>query len=186
MPYQFTADILGTAPEDYVKSHYKIRPLLKTDKNSVVEWLRESHLIENYCQALEGRNSTYLLDIISEIYLLILEIPDDKWEDLVNQGPVAIRAYITGIIYRNINSNTSSIYLKYKKIARHQVQMTDDLWCKYFDTGLFPKTDEKISVQERLSDEDIIKISIENETPIKKDKNNGRVLKKKRSAKKEI
>lgn len=161
---KFTKDILGTAPSDFNKrSPYRIRPLLSTDRNDIIEWLRESHLIENYCQKLEGKSSPYLYDIISEIYLLLLELPEDKWNDLINQGANAIRAYVSGMIFRNIKSNTSIIYKKYKRIDRYQVHMTPELWLKFNETGIFPKNDDKISVQERITNDDIIRNDIEND-----------------------
>lgn len=46
---------------------------------------------------------------------MILEIPEEKIRKLyIEQGKTGLTAYISGVIYRQIHSDKSKIYKKYK------------------------------------------------------------------------
>lgn len=64
----------------------------------------------------------YLDDIKSEIYLIILEYPNDKLNIIHNDNH--INAFVTGILFRQLYSKTSPFYRKYRKfqaVAPYQI-----------------------------------------------------------------
>lgn len=104
------------------------------DRDSIVKWVYDTHVVEWY--------STYLLkkpidddleDKIQEIYLMICEISQDKWNELYEQGQYAISAYVTGIIHQQLLSDTSAIYYKYGKYNTTELTQDDLFWEKYSD-----------------------------------------------------
>jgi len=78
-------------------------------------------------------------DITQDIWLIILELPQEKWSKLYNQGSsLHIIQYVSGLIYRQINSTTSSIYMKYKGYKDHYINITDTMWDIYDKTNILP------------------------------------------------
>lgn len=104
------------------------------DRDTIIKWIYDIHVVEWY--------STYLLkkpidddlaDKIQEIYLMICEITQDKWDELYEQGQYAISAYVTGIIHQQLWSDTSDIYYKYGKYNTTELTQDDLFWERYND-----------------------------------------------------
>lgn len=105
-------------------------PLQDGKRDTIIKWLYDCHLVEWY--------STYLLrlpltskdmqDKIQELYLMICEIPQEKWDFLYMQGKFSISAYVTGIIHQQLISTTSSIYKKYKNYRNHEITQDENFW----------------------------------------------------------
>lgn len=102
-------------------------------RNSILTWIYQTHIVEWY--------STYILqkpyendlvqDLIGELYLIICEINDEKWNDLYQQGKFAISGYVTGIIKQQLYSDSSKIYYKYFKNTNKEITMDEDFWNAY-------------------------------------------------------
>lgn len=104
-------------------------PLVNGDRDTIIKFIYDIHLIEWYTtyllrQKITGRD---VQDKIQEIYLMICEIPQEKWDDLYEQGKYSITAYVTGLIHQQLISQTSYIYKKYKKY-RDLNKITDNFW----------------------------------------------------------
>lgn len=112
----------------------EVLPLESSDRDTIIKWIYDIHIVEWY--------STYLLkkaidedleDKIQEIYLMICELPQEKLNELYNQGKYAISAYVTGIIHQQLYSTTSDIYYKYGKYNLTELTQDELFWEKYSD-----------------------------------------------------
>lgn len=132
-----------------------------SNRNDIIEWLMFTGLVDNYIKKLEYADvdSETLQDMIQEVWLFICEIEQTKWDQLYYQGATAIKAYISGLIYRHIHSNTSLIYKKYKKPYLYFKRISDDAWDVFDETNTMqPHNDDYITKENDL---DIIKRQIE-------------------------
>lgn len=107
-------------------------PLNSSNRDEVIKWIYDTHIVEWY--------STYLLkkgidedlsDKIQEIYLMICEVPQEKWDKLFQQGQYAISAYVTGVVHQQLWSTTSKIYTKYGKYNATQITQDEIFWETY-------------------------------------------------------
>lgn len=120
-----------------LKELKNIKPL-SSDRNDIINFLIQRDFIENYVQKLE-QDKKLVDDVTQDIWIKVLEIEQERWDDLFQQGPTSIIAFISGIIYRQIKSSTSDIYNKYKKVNDKELTLTDKVWTIYSDTNTLPK-----------------------------------------------
>lgn len=116
------------------------------NRQDVLDWLLYIGLVDNYIKKLEYADipEDTLKDEIQDIWLEICEIPEEKWIILFNQGgATAIKAYVSGIIYREIHSNSSKIYFKYKRHFNTFKHISDEAWDVYDETGIMMPTNEE-------------------------------------------
>ena len=109
-------------------------PLKSSNRDDVLIWLTKTHLIEWYTTYLLKRDidSCDVKDKIQDIYLEICSVPQEKWNDLYEQGVYSISAYVSGLIHRQIVSDTSKVYLKYNRYRERFVTMEDSFWQSFF------------------------------------------------------
>lgn len=112
-------------------------PLKDSKIETIVQWLYDTHLVEWYV--------TYLLkkrlededveDKIQDIYLYVMETPQEKWDDLFEQGQFSVSGYVTGIIHQQLITDNSKIYRKYNKHHQCETRMDDVWWETYYNDG---------------------------------------------------
>ena len=112
-------------------------PLKDSKIETIVQWLYDTHLVEWYV--------TYLLkkrlededveDKIQDIYLYVMETPQEKWDDLFEQGQFSVSGYVTGIIHQQLITDNSKIYRKYNKHHQLETRMDDVWWETYYNDG---------------------------------------------------
>ena len=81
--------------------------------------------MDYYTIQLIGDDDTSVDDVIQDIYLELLEKSQEDWDKLTCQGYAAVRAYISGMIYRQIVSTNSPSYYKYRRYNQHKLSMED-------------------------------------------------------------
>ena len=130
-------------------------------RDDIIEWLQQIGLVDNYIKKLEygDIDEETLQDIIQEIWLYICEIDQSKWDNLYYQGATSIKAYISGLIYRHIHSNSSLIYYKYKRPYLMFKRLSDESWDVFDESGVMQASNEDYLVKE--NDIDKIKRKIE-------------------------
>lgn len=94
-------------------------------RDDIIEWLVHTQFVDNYVIKLIGSDDTSVDDVIQDIYLDILEMPQEGWDRLTNQGYGAIRAYVSGMIYRQIVSANSPSYYKYRRYNQNRCGLED-------------------------------------------------------------
>lgn len=110
-------------------------PLKSNERDIIVQWICDIHVVEWYTTQLlhQPYEDAEVQDKIQEIYLMICEVPQEKWDELYKQGKYAVSAYVTGIIHQQIVSDNSAIYKKYNR-HKERFQTKDDLfWETYSD-----------------------------------------------------
>ena len=112
-------------------------PLKDSKIETIIQWLYDTHLVEWYV--------TYLLkkrlededveDKIQDIYVYVMETPQEKWDDLFEQGQFSVSGYVTGIVHQQLITDNSKIYRKYNKYHQRETRMDDVWWETYYNDG---------------------------------------------------
>lgn len=110
-----------------------------TKREDIIDWLIDTCFIENYAIKISSNEERDLDDIIQDIYLDILSIPQEKWDMITFQGFAAIRAYLSGMIHRQIRSTTSPTYYRYKKPKLTEKNLSSTTWNVYEETNKMPE-----------------------------------------------
>lgn len=147
--YQQIQDILSSRPKS-------------SNRDDILEWLRYTGLVDNYVKKLEYEtiDSETLADEIQEIWLSICEIEQNQWDKLYYQSATSIKAFISGLIYRQIHSETSKIYNKYKKPYIYFKHISDYSWDVFDNSNIMEPFDDQYTSKENSID--MIKRKIEN------------------------
>lgn len=110
------------------------------NKEKILNELLNSGFIEWYTLQLMSKTSGFIMqndeeyqEYIQEIWLQICEIQEDKLIDLYTENK--LKAYISGLIHRNVKSNTSPAYTHIRKQNNKYIRKSDDDWEKYSDTN---------------------------------------------------
>lgn len=110
------------------------------NKYKILNELVKSCFIEWYTLQLMSKTSGFIMqtdeeyqEYIQEIWLQICEIQEDKLIDLYTENK--LKAYISGLIHRNVKSNTSPAYTHIRKQNNKYIRKSDDDWEKYSDTN---------------------------------------------------
>ena len=109
-------------------------------REKILDELVKSCFIEWYTLQLMSKTSGFIVqtdeeyqEYIQEIWLQICEIQEDKLIDLYTENK--LKAYISGLIHRNVKSNTSPAYTHIRKQNNKYIRKSDDDWEKYSDTN---------------------------------------------------
>lgn len=109
-------------------------------RDKILDELVKSGFIEWYTLQLMSKTSGFIVqtdeeyqEYIQEIWLQICEIQEDKLIDLYNENK--LKAYVSGLIHRNVKSNTSPAYTHIRKQNNKYIRKSDDDWEKYSDTN---------------------------------------------------
>ena len=110
-------------------------PLKAGDRQSILEWIYKTNIVPWYATYILQRpyEDDEVQDFIGELYLIICEVKEEKWNDLYSQGKFAISGYVTGIIRQQLYSSSSAIYFKYLKRKKKEIIMDEEFWSQYFD-----------------------------------------------------
>lgn len=108
-------------------------PLKSDKKDDIIQWIYDIHIVEWYTTYLlkKTMENEEVQDKIQEIYLMICEVPQKRWNELYSQGRFAISGYVTGIIHQQLISKTSKIYKKYGKYNETFQTKDDVFWTTY-------------------------------------------------------
>lgn len=107
---------------------------MKSKQQILIELYR-THFVENYVRKIANEVDMMMFDdIVGELYLIICELPGNVITSVYNQcGINCFRRYISGIVVKQMRSNNSKIYWKYKRhlyntIPASQVENFEAIW----------------------------------------------------------
>ena len=106
-------------------------------REEVLNYLISTNLVENYIKKIGLSCDLEIYDdVVQECWLQICEITEQKWIDLISQGTekdkyTKCRAYCSGLIYKNIRSDSSKLYNKLKKHKQYEYTKDDIVWDKF-------------------------------------------------------
>lgn len=108
-------------------------PLNSSDRDVVIEWLYKSNLIPWYVTYLYELPIEHSLvqESIGELWLIISEVKQEKWNELYEQGKMCVSAYVTGIIRQQVVSLNSRIYHKIVKPSSMEGVRSEQYWVNY-------------------------------------------------------
>lgn len=108
-------------------------PLENSNRETVLEWLYKSNLVPWYVTFILEKpiEDDYVKDCIGELYLMLCEIPESKWNELYEQGKMCVSAYVTGIIRQQIVSTNSKIYKLLGKYKAMEINKKEEFWTQY-------------------------------------------------------
>lgn len=132
------------------------------DVDTIVNWLYNRGLVQNYIRKLEYEtiDEETIQDEIQEVWLFLLEKKDKLKELYDTQGITGLTAYVSGVIARQIHSNTSSLYKKYKRGYKTFVHLDQQTWDCFDNTNeMIPTNTDYLTSETEI---DIIKRNIEN------------------------
>lgn len=96
-----------------------------SNRDDIFDYIVRTHLVEYYTSKLMKQNADKdeeCREYIQEMYLLIAEVKQDKWDNLYAQGGEAvITAFVSGIIIKNVISNSSRIYKKIRGYRKNRI-----------------------------------------------------------------
>lgn len=105
--------------------------------NHIVEWAEKSRIVEYYVCSYSKRSlndpQAHNQDKVQEIYLMMLETPQSKWDDIYEQGFSVLKAYVIGLIRNQIYSNKSALYIKYNKHNEMELISDELFWDGYYE-----------------------------------------------------
>lgn len=104
-------------------------------RDSILTWIYKTNLVPWYTTYILQKpyEDNLVQDLIGELYLIICEIKEEKWNELYQQGKFAISGYVTGIVKQQLWSDSSTIYYKYYKYYNRNITMDEDFWLQYGD-----------------------------------------------------
>lgn len=110
-------------------------PLENSKRETVIKWLYNSNLVPWYVTYILEKpiEDEYVQDCIGELYLMICEIKQNKWDELYEQGKMAVSAYVTGVIRQQVISTNSKIYKLLGKYKSMQINKSEEFWLQYAD-----------------------------------------------------
>ena len=131
-------------------------PPESNDADSILNWLYNRGLVQNYIKKLEYEtiDEETIQDEIQEVWLYLIEKKDKLKELYDTQGITGLTAYVSGVIARQVHSNSSKIYTKYKKGLKIFKRISDKAWEVYDNTGEMILTNYSYLAEE--TEEDII------------------------------
>lgn len=102
-----------------------------TSRDDIINWLIESQFVERFVIKLVADDDTSVDDVIQDIYLTLLELTQEDWDRLSSQGYSVIKAYVSGMIVRQIKSSSSPTYYKYRRYNQNKVPLDETIDNEY-------------------------------------------------------
>ena len=104
-------------------------------RDEILNYLIKSNFVTSYTKKLVYPSDKDNLqnDFIQEVWLAILEVKDEKWQEIMNNNKnsdpmYGVRNFVSVIIKNTVRSTTSSAYRKLKKQSTVADNLSDDDW----------------------------------------------------------
>lgn len=129
-------------------------PPENNDADTILNWLYNRGLVQNYVRKLEYEtiDEDTIQDEIQEVWLMLIEKKDYLKLLYDTQGITGLTATVAGIVHRQVHSNTSQIYNKYKKGFKIFKHISDKTWEVFDNTGEMIPTNYNYLTEETLED----------------------------------
>ena len=94
-------------------------------RDDIIDWIIKTQFVDYYTIQLIGNDDPSVDDVIQDIYVEILEKSQEDWDKITSQGFAVIRAYLSGMIYRQVKSSHSQSYYKYRRYNQHRTSIEE-------------------------------------------------------------
>ena len=107
------------------------------DKTQIVAQLYRTQFVENYLKTFVRANDIeFIADEIQEIYLIVLQTDEQRLLQMyAKDGINGVRRFVSGVIYRQMNSTTSRIHSLYRK-RQTNTRSADGMTVKDLERGI--------------------------------------------------
>lgn len=108
-----------------------------SNKTQILQELYNTQFVENYLKTFVRSNDIdFVQDEIQDIYLIVGEMDEERLKGFYDKGGInAVRRFVAGVIYRQMNSKTSKIHSLYRK-RQSNVSSADGLTIKELERGV--------------------------------------------------
>ena len=104
-------------------------------RDEILDYLIKSKFVESYTKKLVYSSDKDNLqdDYISEVWLQLCEVKDEKWQEIMNNNKnsdpmYGVRNFVSVIIKNTVRSTTSSAYRKLKKQSTVAQNLNEEEW----------------------------------------------------------
>ena len=104
-------------------------------RDEILDYLIKSKFVESYTKKLVYPSDKDNLqdDYISEVWLQLCEVKDEKWQEIMNNNKnsdpmYGVRNFVSVIIKNTVRSTTSSAYRKLKKQSTVAQNLNEEEW----------------------------------------------------------
>ena len=104
-------------------------------RDEILDYLIKSKFVESYTKKLVYPSDKDNLqdDYISEVWLQLCEVKDEKWDEIMNNNKnsdrmYGVRNFVSVIIKNTVRSTTSSAYRKLKKQSTVAQNLNEEEW----------------------------------------------------------
>ena len=104
-------------------------------RDNILDYLIKSNFVTSYTKKLVFPSDKESLqdDYISEVWLQLCEVPESKWQEIMNNNTnsdsmYGVRNFVSVIIRNTIRSTTSSAYRKLKKQSTVAQNLNEEEW----------------------------------------------------------
>ena len=95
----------------------------------LIDWLASTGWVEGHlCKRISVLDLPYLDDYIQEVWVQILEVPQDKLLSIWHKGKGKFTNYIKSIIMNNINSDSSILYKNIREPLKPLIHLDECGW----------------------------------------------------------
>ena len=119
----------------YMARHYKyLKNPEDTESNPLtwerlMEWLADTGYVEGLVgKKISPLDRAYIEDYIQEVWVQILEVPQEKLMDIWYKGKGKFTNYIKSIVINNIYSGSSHLYKNLREGTHELVYLDDTGW----------------------------------------------------------
>lgn len=110
-----------------------------TDENPLtwkrlVDWLAATNYIEGFIfKRISPLDMPFIEDYIQEVWVQILQVPQDKFLGLWYKGKGKFTNYLKSIVINNIRSNSSNLYKNIRLDDVNKIHLDDEGWNHLID-----------------------------------------------------
>ena len=106
-------------------------------KCQIIQKLYDTQFVENYLKTFIRANDVeFVADEVQEIYVIVLQTDEARLQQMyAKDGINGVRRFVSGVIYRQMNSTTSKIHALYRK-RQTTTRSTDNMTVKDLEKGM--------------------------------------------------
>lgn len=98
-------------------------------RDGLMKWLSDTGWVEGFLgKKISPLDRPYYEEYLQEVWVQILEVPEDKIVDIWHRGKGKFVNYIKSIIMNNIYSSSSHLFQNVRKFRKDERELTDYQW----------------------------------------------------------
>lgn len=117
-------------------------------KDRIMEWMAGTKYVDGFIRKkIHSLDKEYVDDYIQEVWVQILQLPEEKIVEIYKSGKGRFTNYIKALIMNNIRSSCSYLYKHIRQPRVNEVYLTDEQW-----TEMIENDETEIDIQVAVRD----------------------------------